>query len=237
MNAMKTIVIIPAYNESESILSVADSLRREGFDFVVVNDGSTDNTPQILDEHMLPHIDLVENLGIGGAVQTGYRYARKHGYDIAVQFDGDGQHDAACIKDIIAPIEQGEADIVVGSRFVGNRSEFQSSAARRMGIKILSTILRWVSGQTIKDVTSGFRAVDRATLDLFSENYPIDYPEPESLALALSRGLKVKEVPVTMHERAHGASSISGFSSAWYMIKVGLSILIVGLLNSRRAGE
>lgn len=232
---MRTLVVVPAYNESESIVAVANALQHEGFDFVVVNDGSTDDTAALLDKHAVPHINLIENLGIGGAVQTGYRYAHMHGYDIAVQFDGDGQHDASCIADIIAPIEKGEADIVVGSRFVGERSEFRSSAARRMGIKILSTILKLVSGKTVKDITSGFRAVDSRALVLFSENYPTDYPEPESLALALSRGLRVQEVPVTMHERAHGSSSISGFSSLWYMIKVALSILIVGLLHSERS--
>lgn len=232
---MKTLVVVPAFNESESIVSVADALKREGYDFVVINDGSTDNTPEILDKYAIPHIDLIENLGIGGAVQTGYRYAYMQDYDVAVQFDGDGQHDASCIGDIVAPIEQGAADIVVGSRFVGQRSEFRSSAARRMGIKILSTILKCVSGKTVKDITSGFRAVDRRALALFTDNYPTDYPEPESLALALSRGLVVKEVPVTMHERAHGSSSISGLSSLWYMIKVALSILIVGLLHSERS--
>lgn len=154
-----------------------------------------------------------------------------HAYDIAIQFDGDGQHDAGCIEDLISPILQGEANIVVGSRFVGDRSSFRSSAARRAGIRILSTILRLVSGVEIKDVTSGFRAIDRKALALFSESYPADYPEPESLALALARGLTVREVPVVMHERAHGSSSISGLSSLWYMIKVALSILIVGLFQ------
>lgn len=231
----KVVVVVPAFNEGESIQTVAESLDREGFDYVVVNDGSIDDTAAILDSHHIPHIDLIENLGIGGAVQTGYKYAYLHGYDIAVQFDGDGQHDVACISEIIAPLLCEEADIVVGSRFVGDRSSFRSSMIRRIGISILSKILRLVSGKEIKDVTSGFRAIDRRALALFSDSYPSDYPEPESLALALSSGMTVREVPVAMHERSHGSSSISGFSSMWYMVKVALSILIVGLF--RREGK
>lgn len=137
------VVVVPAFNEGGSILSVAEALRREGFDYVVVNDGPTDETPAILDSSSIPHIDLVENLGIGGAVQTGYKYAYLHAYDIAIQFDGDGQHDAGCIEDLISPILQGEANIVVGSRFVGDRSSFRSSAARRAGIRIYRRFYDW----------------------------------------------------------------------------------------------
>lgn len=231
------IVVVPAFNEGESILSVADALHREGFDYVVVNDGSTDETPIFLDEGSVPHIDLVENLGIGGAVQTGYKYAYLRAYDIAVQFDGDGQHDVSCIGNLVAPIVRGEANVVVGSRFIGGRSSFRSSVARRAGIRILSVILRLVSGVKIKDVTSGFRAIDRRALALFSESYPTDYPEPESLALALARGLTVREVPVVMHARTHGSSSIAGLGSLWYMVKVALSILITGLFQQERRSK
>lgn len=228
------LVVVPAYNEEGSIRSVAESLRRENLDFVVINDGSTDDTAVILDKYSIPHIDLVENLGIGGAVQTGYIYAFTRGYDAAVQFDGDGQHDARFVRELLIPIEDGEADIVVGSRFSGTLSQFRSSAARRLGIRVLSSILYLVSRDSVKDVTSGFRAVNRPVLKLFSESYPTDYPEPESLALAMSRGFVVREVPVVMHERAHGSSSISGLKSIWYMVKVSLSILIVGLFQRKR---
>lgn len=228
------ILIVPAYNEEENIAGVVTSLRDSGYAFVVINDGSTDSTGAILDEMGAPHVDLVENLGIGGAVQTGYKYALAHGYRIGVQFDGDGQHDVGYVESLVRPLLDDEADIAVGSRFVGDESEFKSSFARRTGITMLSLTLKAVSGKTIKDITSGFRAANERAMRLFAHSYPSDYPEPESLAYAFSRGLTAAEVPVAMHERSGGASSIAGLGTIYYMVKVGISILISGSSKASR---
>ena len=229
----QTLVIVPAYNEAASIEKAVRSIQDFGFDLIVVNDGSTDGTAAILQSIGAPHINLISNLGIGGAVQTGYKYAQRHGYEIAVQFDGDGQHDASYISTIIHPIIEGEANLVIGSRFIGNESEFQSSGARRSGIKMLSWALKIATGKRIHDVTSGFRAADKNTIALFADNYPTDYPEPESIAYAIAQGYSVTEVPVSMNERSGGSSSISGIDIVWYMVKVGLSILLRGTYNRR----
>lgn len=222
------ILIVPAYNEEANIVHVIGSLRESGYAFVVINDGSTDATGALLDELNAPHVDLVENLGIGGAVQTGYKYALAHGYKIGIQFDGDGQHDVRYVDNLIQPLLNGEADIAVGSRFAGNESEFKSSLARRAGITLLSFTLKAISGKTIKDVTSGFRAANERAMQLFARSYPADYPEPESLAYAFAHGLTAAEVPVAMHERSGGESSIAGLDTVYYMVKVSISILISG---------
>lgn len=225
----KTIVVVPAYNEGENIEAVVEKLRTVcDVDFVVINDGSTDNTGELLVKLGVPHVTLCQNLGIGGAMQTGYKYAWRAGYDIAVQFDGDGQHDEKCIDAIVAPIVAGEADMVVGSRFLGGENTFKSSAARRAGIRCLSGVLKVATGKRVLDVTSGFRAVGRDAMAMFARRYPADYPEPDSLASAISAGLRVKEVPVVMHERMGGTSSIGGFSAVYYMVKVGIAILLSG---------
>lgn len=231
---MKALVIIPAYNEAANIERTVDSLQGR-YDYIVINDGSTDSTEVILKEKRFPHVELVRNLGIGGAVQTGYKFAHLNGYDIAIQFDGDGQHDAGYIAKLIEPIESGRADIVIGSRFVGEESEFKSSGARRVGIKILSSLLKLATGQRVKDVTSGFRAVNARGIELFAENYPSDYPEPESIAMSIVNGLTVEEIPVAMHARTGGVSSIGGFNTVWYMVKVGLSIMLRGSYRNRRS--
>lgn len=224
----RTLAIIPAYNEEESILEVVRDLEENApfVDILVVNDGSTDGTSQILKAHGINHIDLIKNLGIGGAVQTGYKYALQNDYDIAIQFDGDGQHSAQYIKDLIRPIEEGRADLVVGSRFKGNTEGFKSSAMRRLGINILSAVLKLASTNKIEDVTSGFRAADKEVIQLFASYYPDDYPEPEALALVARKGMRVAEVPVSMNERIGGESSIKKMDSVYYMIKVTLAILI-----------
>lgn len=232
--AARILLIVPAYNEAASIERTVRSIHEHGFDFVVVNDGSTDATGDILRTIDAPHIDLVCNLGIGGAVQTGYKFALEHEYDIAVQFDGDGQHNANYVEAIAQPIIDGRANLVVGSRFIGNESEFKSSGARRAGIKLLSGMLKLATGKRILDVTSGFRAADARAIELFSENYPSDYPEPESIAFATAQGLEVTEVPVSMNERTGGTSSIAGLDVVWYMLKVGLSILLRGTYRGRR---
>lgn len=236
-NTPKVLVIVPAFNEATNILAVVQDIE-ENAPFVngiiVVNDGSTDTTEKLLIENKIPHINLIENLGIGGAVQTGYKYALKNGYDIAVQFDGDGQHNARYIKDLITPIIEKDVNLTVGSRFKGDTVGFKSSFMRRIGINILSIILKMASTNKIEDVTSGFRAADREAIKLFAQYYPADYPEPESLALIARKGLSVYEVPVSMRERAGGVSSIRKMDSVYYMIKVALAIMIQTNIYERR---
>ena len=152
--SLRVLLIVPAYNESSNIEHVVASIREAGYDFIVINDGSTDDTEEVLKRLNVLHVQLVKNLGIGGAVQTGYKYALSHNYDIAVQFDGDGQHDATYVSDLIEPLVQGEANLSIGSRFVGNESEFKSSGARRAGIKLLSWTLKMATGETVRDITS-----------------------------------------------------------------------------------
>lgn len=226
------IIIVPAYNEEANIERVVNTIRSAGYDYVVINDGSTDGTEEILRRIGARHVQLVLNLGIGGAVQTGYLYALRNGYGVAVQFDGDGQHDIGSVAQVVDAVHAG-ADIALGSRFVGDMSEFKSSFARRMGIGMLSQAILLATGVRLYDVTSGFRACGQRALRLFAESYPSDYPEPESLAYAVSSGLKVVEVPVKMHERLGGKSSIGGFDALWYMVKVGLSVLLRGSYLTR----
>lgn len=224
---VKIMVIVPAYNEGENIETVIGKLRSTSeIDFVVINDGSSDDTEKILNDLKAPHVTLCQNLGIGGAMQTGYKYAWRNGYDVAVQFDGDGQHDEKHIEKIVAPIVTGEADLVIGSRFLGGENTFRSSAMRRAGIRCLSGVLKMTTGVRVLDVTSGFRAIGREAMELFASKYPSDYPEPDSLASVLSAGLRVKEIPVVMHERMGGTSSIGGLSAVYYMVKVSIAILL-----------
>lgn len=236
MSMKKILLIIPAYNEEEAILETCQSIfdfnKQHGchYDVLVINDCSKDNTPKILVDNNISHIDLVHNLGIGGAVQTGYKYAYQNGYDIAIQFDGDGQHDINSVTDLIAPIINGEADFTVGSRFVENsKSEFKSSAARRMGIKLISFFIKLATGKVIRDTTSGYRAANKKIISDFANVYPIEYPEPITNAELLKKGYRVKEVPVLMHERSGGTSSIHSWKNVYYMVNILLSIIVVGL--------
>lgn len=171
-------------------------------------------------------------MGIGGAVQTGYRYALENEYDIAIQIDGDGQHDTKYVNEIVGAIERGEADIVIGSRFV-EKEGFQSSASRRFGIKRLSTCIWVCTGKNIKDVTSGYRAVNRKFIELYAGDYPDDYPEPEAIVMGLMHGARINEYPVVMRERMAGVSSINFRKSIYYMIKVSLAILMRRLFDGK----
>lgn len=224
---MKKLVIIPAYNEEKSILStVQDVLEHApGFDYVVVNDCSQDRTLQICREHHLNVLDLPLNLGIGGAIQTGYRYALERGYDMAVQFDGDGQHDARFLQAMADKLESEQLDMVIGSRFIENKG-FQSTGLRRAGIQFFKVLIKLLYGAVITDATSGMRLCNRRVLELFAADYPQDYPEPETVARLLRRGYRVEEIPVVMRERQAGESSINPAKSIYYMIKVSLAILI-----------
>ena len=232
---MKILVIIPAYNEQESIKRVIKKIKEDcpEADFVVINDCSKDDTLKILVDNKIPYISLPLNLGIGGCVQTGYRYALQNEYEIAIQIDGDGQHDTAYLKDVIVPIRNGQADIVIGSRFI-DKQGFQSSGMRRMGIRFLSMLIRCVYGASIGDVTSGFRAVNKRFIKIYAEEYPVDYPEPEAIVKASVEGAQIVEVPVIMKERESGVSSISFWKSFYYMIKVSLAIILCRMSNDRK---
>ena len=227
---MKVLLIIPAYNESKSIASVVQRIVQQGYDYVVINDGSTDDTLEICKKNNLNVIDLPHNLGIGGAVQTGYKYAFRNNYDIAMQIDGDDQHDISYIPLLVHEIENG-ADLAIGSRFLGEKGGFKSTFMRRVGIKWLSGLIYILYRKRITDPTSGFRASGKKALALFATNYPVDYPEPESIAELLNHRLSIVEVPVSMVERTEGKSSINALNSIYYMIKVTLAILINSVAN------
>lgn len=224
---MNVLIIIPAYNESENIERVVSDIKSKcpEYDYLIVNDCSTDRTVEICKENGFNYIDLCCNLGIGGGVQSGYMYAHKNGYDYAVQIDGDGQHDPKYIAQMIEVLKKENADMAIGSRFI-TKEGFQSSGMRRFGINFLSALIRMVCGANIKDVTSGFRVTNRKYIEFFSKEYADDYPEPEAIVAATLRGGKVVEAPVVMREREGGVSSISAFKSIYYMIKVSLAILL-----------
>ena len=231
---MKKLLIIPAYNEEENIVDVCNMIKdynnkfKTRYDFIVINDGSVDKTEIILNQNNIPHITLVHNLGIGGAVQTGFKYALENDYDIAIQFDGDGQHDINYIGNIVGFIENNEADFVIGSRFVKKLSEFRTSSSRRAGIKIISFFIKLVTGVKIYDTTSGYRACNKEIIKEFANNYPTEYPEPITTVELLKKGYRVKEIAVNMKERINGKSSIHTWKNVYYMINVILSILIIG---------
>ena len=234
---MKLLIIIPCYNEQETIVELYREIcDKVSHDVLFVNDYSSDDSRAILEREGIAHLNLPLNLGIGGAVQTGFRFALRNDYDVAVQVDGDGQHDPSCISELVAPIARGEADLVIGSRFIDN-SGFQSSAMRRFGIKFFRLLIFCLSGKRITDATSGFRAVNRKALRLFDTYYPDDYPEPESTMLALRNRLRVCEVPVVMRERQGGVSSIRALQPVYYMLKVSLGILISAVQPRSQMGK
>ena len=234
MKKDKVLIVIPAYNEEENIKRVYEGIikynktNKTNYDVIVINDGSRDSTEEILCKNNIPHIKLIHNLGIGGAVQTGYKYALENGYDIAIQFDGDGQHDISYVKDIIKPILLNKADMVIGSRFIDDStSDFKSSFARRVGINVISSVIKLKTGVKVFDTTSGFRAINRTVLEIFINDYPREYTEPISTVNILCNGLNVSEVGVSMNERIGGVSSIKSWKTAYYMINVVLSILLM----------
>ncbi len=223
----KVLVIIPAFNEEGAVGKVVEEVRTHlpQADALVVNDGSTDLTSERAKASGATVLDLPFNLGIGGAMQAGYKYAHEKGYDIAIQVDGDGQHDPKEIPKLLQALEEKEVDMVIGSRFIGD-SEFKSSMMRRVGISIFSKVISLIVGQKITDPTSGFRAANRKAIQLFAFDYPQDYPEPEVLVLLHKCGLKMAEVPIVMNERYAGESSITTIRSVYYMVKVLLAIFV-----------
>ena len=230
MPSPKILLIIPAFNEQDSICDTINIVTKTPYDYIIVNDGSIDNTANLLDQKHFNHIDLVFNLGIGGAVQTGYKYAYDNNYDIAIQFDADGQHDIESVKDLIQPIIDQKADFVIGSRFINKKgNNFKSSFLRRAGIRLISFIIYLFTRKRIYDTTSGFRASNRKVISLFAEQYPREYPEPISDFELIKKKFQVKEVPAKMHERKAGKSSIHSWKSAYYVINVILSIISIAI--------
>lgn len=227
MTEKKVLIIVPAYNESESIQSVVRSVYQEpgGYACVVVDDGSIDNTAELALSAGAIVLSLPGNLGIGGAVQTGFKYAAREGYSYAVQFDGDGQHLASEIKKLIRELEKG-FDVCIGSRFIEKNDGFQSTRARRVGIYIFELINRVLIRRRVTDSTSGFRAYNRSAIMYLAKSYPTDYPEPEAVIELVKAGFNLTEVAVTMKERQGGESSISSWKSVYYMVKVILAMLM-----------
>jgi glycosyltransferase involved in cell wall biosynthesis len=234
----KPLAIVPAYNEEGCVSGVVTELRRHcpDFDVVVVDDGSTDQTAA---EARAAGADVIRNpfnLGIGGAVQCGYVYAFERGYDLAVQVDGDGQHDAAQIAQLRTHLDRNPSlHMVTGSRFLAKEG-YRSSATRRVGIRILATLLSLITRQPITDPTSGFRMTTRRGIELFARDYPHDYPEVEAVVMLHHHRLRSAEVPVRMRARSAGTSSIAGHWSVFYMLKVVLAVL-VGVFRARPTVE
>ncbi len=222
------LVIIPAYNEEGSIEKVIEEVRNHlpQVDILVVNDGSTDLTSERAKEKGAVVLELPFNLGIGGAMQAGYKYANEKGYDIAIQVDGDGQHDPKEIPKLLRTLEEKQWDMAIGSRFIADSAEYKESTMRRVGISVLSKVISVILRQKITDPTSGFRAANRKAIKLFASDYPQDYPEPEALVLINRCGLKMGEVPVSMNQRYSGESSITKIRSVYYMVKVLLAIFV-----------
>ncbi len=231
----KVLLIIPAFNEEKSIVKTIDSILKTNLDYIIINDGSTDETSHIISSKQYNYINLPVNLGIGGAVQTGYKYAALHDYDIAVQVDADGQHNIEYLDDLIQPIIDKKANLVIGSSFIDKSIKNQrSSKIRRLGIKFLSGTIKLFSGKRIYDPTSGFRAADRSIIELFANGYPLEYPEPISnYEIIRSNHYKIKEVPVKMNKRQAGRSSIHSWKSIYAAINVFLSIIILTLGRSK----
>jgi glycosyltransferase involved in cell wall biosynthesis len=223
----KVLVIIPAYNEEGSVGKVVEDVYTHlpQAKVLVVNDGSTDLTSEIAKSKGAIVLNLPFNLGIGGAMQTGYQYAYKEGYDVAIQVDGDGQHDPKEIGKLLKGLAEKKMDIAIGSRFIGDLG-YKSSLMRRVGISIFSKVISMIVGQRITDPTSGFRAASRKAIQIFASEYPQDYPEPEALVLLHQCQLKIGEVPVGMSERYSGESSITKIRSIYYMVKVLLAIFV-----------
>jgi glycosyltransferase involved in cell wall biosynthesis len=231
MTSPRIVAVVPAYNEAEVIGRVVDEIRESDrrIDVVVVDDASSDDTAVVAEARGATVLRLPFNVGIGGAVQTGFRYAVEHDYDLAVRLDGDGQHDAREIAKLLGPVERGDADLVIGSRFVEAGGSYRPPFARRIGIRVFARLVSLLGGQRVTDTTSGFIALDRVGIDLFAREYPHDYPEVEATLIALRSGLRLTQVQVEMRERETGASSITFVRSLYYIVKVLLALLVSSL--------
>ena len=224
------LVIIPAFNEAGCIVNTVNDIIENApeFDYVVINDCSRDDTYKLCLEHGFNVVNLPINSGIGAAVQTGYLYAKRYGYKYAIQVDGDGQHDAAFLGIMARYMEEHGTGMLIGSRYI-EKQGFQSSGLRRFGIKYFTVLIRLLTGKKITDPTSGMRMVGRDIIEYFAEEYPKDYPEPETAVTIVKKGWKVEEIPVVMKERQAGTSSISPKKSVYYMIKVSLACVMAAM--------
>ncbi len=236
MSPNRTVAVIPAYNESGAIGGVVDEIRSfdPALDVVVVDDASADATAEIAAAHGATVLRLPFNVGIGGAVQTGFRYALAHRYEVAVRLDGDGQHDPRELPKLLAPLERGDANLVIGSRFVDPGGSYRPPFARRVGIRVFARLVSLLGGQRVTDTTSGFMALDRVGIALFAEEFPHDYPEVEATLVALRSGLRLAQVQVEMRERETGSSSITFVRSVYYLVKVTLALLVASLRHYPR---
>jgi len=232
----KILVIVPAFNECGNIGRTVEEIRHEAphVDILVIDDGSIDATAKEASLAGGMVVSLPFNLGIGAAVQTGFQYARSYQYDIAVQVDGDGQHDSSFLEKIVEPIRRDGADMVVGSRFLEKKGGYRSSFSRRVGINFFVHLINVLTGVKINDPTSGFRAYNKKMIILFSEYYPHDFPEPEAIVVAQQAAARIIEVPVVMRKRESGSSSIRYFKTLYYMAKVTLAILLHMIRQKRR---
>jgi len=230
----RRLAIVPAYNEAASVGAVIEEIREAdpAFEILVVDDGSQDATAVVARAHGAHVVSLPFNLGIGGAVQTGYRFARDNDFGLAVQVDGDGQHDPRDLPALIAPLLANEADLTVGSRFAGT-GNYRPPFARRLGIALFARTISKITCQTVTDTTSGFRAANARAIALFADDYPHDYPEVETTVMVVRERLRLVEVPVAMRVRAGGESSITAPRAVYYMAKV-MVALFVGLFRAPR---
>lgn len=228
MSLGRVVAIVPAYREEDAVSAVVGEIRAfdPSIDVVVVDDGSPDGTAAAAAAAGADVVRLPFNLGIGAAVQTGFRFALEHGYDTAVRLDGDGQHDPTELPKLFAALERGDADVVTGSRFLAPESGYRPPLARRIGITWFARLVSLLTRQRVTDTTSGFQALNRKGIALFARDYPSDYPEVEATLLVLRSRLRLVEVPVTMRERETGSSSITIFGSVYYMLKVTLALLV-----------
>lgn len=236
----RNLAIVPAHNEAEAIVATITAIgsRAPGFDVLVIDDGSTDATAERARETGASVLRLPFNLGIGGAMQSGYIYAQQNGYEVAVQVDGDGQHDPVHIPELLRALEREPGlNMVTGSRFLERDGDgYRSSAARRVGIRIFARVLSLITGQRVTDPTSGFRMTDRRAIELFANDYPRDYPEVEAIVLMHTHRLRSCELPVVMAPRLTGVSAISSTQSVYYMVKVLLAVF-VALFRTRPVRE
>lgn len=235
----RVVAVVPAYNEEGAIGRLVDEIAeyQPDLDVVVLDDCSTDGTAAVAEDHGATVLRLPFNVGIGGAVQTGFRYALEQDYDAAVRLDGDGQHDPSEISKLLGPVERGEANLVIGSRFVDANGTYRPPLARRLGIRVFARLVSLLGGQRVTDTTSGFVALDRVGIELFASEYPHDYPEVESTLVALRSGLRLRQVQVDMRERETGSSSITFVRSLYYIVKVMLALLVASLRRYPRMGE
>jgi hypothetical protein len=234
----RRLAVVPARNEEDAVAGVVTELRafHPALDVLVVDDGSTDATAERAAAAGAAVVRLPFNLGIGGAVQTGFKYALVHGYETVVRLDGDGQHDPGQIPKLLEPLERGEADVVIGSRFAGGNGEYRPPLARRAGIRWFAGLVSLLTRQELTDTTSGFQCVNARAIRLFAADYPHDYPEVEAAVMVVRHRLRILEVPASMRGRETGRSSITALRSFYYAIKVTLA-LFVGMFRRAVPGE